>query len=147
MAKAPTLVIDILGALVDQFAPVRMQCHGFRPTQITHDRLWKSIKPYLAERPNDKSLTLSGLKYVVELDSCQIENKVVRKPSVFERLKKLFGAKRFWSLVEFPVTPVFGLLGADDEQVKNFVETTQTGYRKILSCGLIDDGPALAKAA
>jgi len=33
-----------------------------------------------------------------------------------------------------------------DDQVKNFVVTTQTGFVKILSCGLID-GDAVAQTA
>jgi hypothetical protein len=144
MAKAASPVpIDILAALVDQYAPVRIQVDQFRPTSNLADRLWKSIKKHIADRPKDKPTTLIGLKYVIELDACELDNEVIAKESVFATLRKLFGASRFWQLVTFPVTPIFALLGEDDKQLKDLIATTQTGSRKILSVHLID-GPAAA---
>ena len=146
MAKASLPPADILSELVDQFAQVRQKVDEFRPTQNLHDRLWKQIKPHLEKYPTNKPLALKGGKYVIELDACQWERKVKPVAAVFERLKKIFGAKRFWELISFPVTPLDAMFDRDDQQLKNFVETSQTGSRKILSVTQID-GPAAAKAA
>ena len=54
--------------------------------------------------------------------------------AVFE--KPLLGPTRFWGMATFPVTPLDAL--CDYEQKKGFIETTQTGARKILSVSLID---------
>ena len=139
--------LDILGELVDQFAPVRQQVDDFRPTQNLHDKLWKQIKTHVAGHPGNKSITLKGNHYEIELDACQMERTVIAKPTVFEKLKKLFGAKRFWELVSFPVTPIDAMFSRDDEQTKNFIETTQTGYRKIVSITALDGPAKVAKAA
>ena len=146
MAKA-VQIVDALTALVDLYAPVRVECDKFRPTQNTADRLWKQIKPYLEGRPNDQPTTLTGSKYVIELDACQIVREVkISKPGVFDRLKKAFGAKRFWELLSFPVTPIDALYDKDAPEIGELISSAQTGYRKILSVRQIE-GLTLAKAA
>src|SRR5271169_938780 len=103
-AAAATKTVDILAALVDQYAPVRIQCDQFRPTQNLCDRIWKQIKPDLEGPLQDEPTTLTGVKYAIELDACQLEREVrIAKPSVFDRLKKAFGTKRFFELLWFPV--------------------------------------------
>ena len=143
MAKAVTPIAGILAELVDTFAPLRLQVDQFRPTLNAHDRLWDRIKLHLAAQPNEKPVTLKGAKYQIEIDACQPQRKVKPLAAVYERLKKLFGAKRFWELVTFPVTPIDAMY-SDDDQKKNFIDTTQTGARKILGISLID---GVAKAA
>jgi len=143
MAKAAAVQsIDPLAELVDQFAPVRLAIEDFRPTQNLHDRLWVRLKVHL-EGPQNQPITLKGKLYQVSLTESQIERTV--KPSAMERLKKVFGAKRFWELVHFPLKPLDAMF--DDEQRKNFVETTQTGPRKIASVEKLDGPANVAKAA
>jgi hypothetical protein len=126
---------EILSDLVDDFAPVRLSVDQFRPTINLHDRLWSRIKTHLASKPNEKPVTLRGKKYIVEIDACQPARKVKPLAAVFEKLKKLFGTKRYYELVQFPVTPIDALL--DDEHRGEYIDTTQTGPRKILSVELI----------
>jgi hypothetical protein len=143
MPKSVTPIEGILAELVDDFAPLRIAVDHFRTTSNLHDRLWEKIKVHLAKHPGDKTVTLCGNKYVIEVDACQPKRVVKPLAAVYERLKKLFGAKRFWELVTFPVTPIDAMF-SDDEQKKNFIDTSQTGARKIISVELID---GVAKAA
>lgn len=145
MAKANP-ASDLLSELVDHFGALRLKVDEFRPTLNEHDRTWEKLKAQIADYPNEKPIKLKGRHYEIDLDARANERKVIVKPPVFERLKKLFGAKRFWELVKFPVTPIDAMFQRDDEQVKNFIAETQTGPRKILAVRLLDD-PAAAKAA
>jgi hypothetical protein len=144
MSKPLSASASALAELVDQFAPVREQVDQFRPILNLHDRLWERIKPHLHEKPGNQVVTLQGAQYKIEISECAMQRQV--KPSAMDKLKKVFGAKRFWAILapKFPVTSIDAMLNS--EQSKGFLEETQTGARRIMSVARID-GPAAPKAA
>jgi hypothetical protein len=131
-------------ALVDEFAPIRLQVEQFRPIQNHHDRLWEKLKVYLENRPADKPAILKGTKYEIHLTECATKRHVL--PKALDTLKRVFGIKRWRELVAnaFPVTPIDALLRP--EQQNGIVETRQDGARRIAQVIEID-GPAAAQAA
>lgn len=144
MGKLAAIQSDPLPDLIDQFAPLRLQVEANRPVENQAERLWQKIKPFLEKYPGDKPVILKGRKYQLHVTECGMKRHVL--PAAIEKLKKVFGFKRFSEIVAnaFPVGPIDAMLTS--EQQAGMVVERQDGNRRIAQVVEID-GPAQAKAA
>jgi hypothetical protein len=122
-----------LAELIDSFGPLRLQVEQFAPIKNQAESIWKRIRPHLSQYPNNKPVVLTGNKYEITLGICALDHQV--KPSMLERVKKLFGAKRFRELAAaaFPLGVLEEKTKVDGLNIADFVEESQTGSRRITS--------------
>jgi hypothetical protein len=146
MGKLLQMADDRLSELVDQLAPLRILRDAFSPTENEYQRVWEKIKPLMKDRAAGETLTLKGKCFEIELTECATERRVKPLEKVYDALKKLFGAKRYYSMLGFPVTPIDALVGKPIATAE-YMDETQTGARKFIRVTDLRTPAKAAKAA